>query len=202
MNKEMTASNRLDAAPTAATEPRWGLFSATALRPIGIVLSASALVGLCAHIIIPLPFTPVPMSMAPFAVLLLGLVLSPGMAAAALLAYLGEGVVGLPVFAPQGPGGLVHLLGPTGGYLMAFPLGAFVIASIYRRTSKGFSAAAASALSGSVIMIGGGALWLMLITHSSLNAVLAIAVVPFLAADAVKILAAAALAKGWQRLRH
>jgi len=74
--------------------------AAQVLRPVGIVLSGSALAAICAHVSIPLWYTPVPLSLAPFAVLLLGLLLSPGMAACVFVAYLAEGVAGLPVFAP------------------------------------------------------------------------------------------------------
>ena len=79
------------------------------MRTGGIVLTGSAFVAVCAHIALPLFFTPVPLSMAPFAVLLLGLALSPRLAAATLAAYLVEGALGLPVFAP-GP-----LAGPEPG---------------------------------------------------------------------------------------
>src|SRR5579863_5713761 len=84
-------------------------------RNAGIVLGGSVLVALCAHVSVPLYFTPVPLSLAPFAVLLLGLLLSPRLAAATLCAYLVEGAMGLPVFAPNPlvPGSFAHLLGPT-----------------------------------------------------------------------------------------
>src|SRR4051794_29963255 len=70
------------------------------LRITGIVLLASAFVALCSHVALPLYFTPVPLTLQPFAVLLIGLLLSPRLAAGSLLAYLGEGALGLPVFAP------------------------------------------------------------------------------------------------------
>src|ERR1019366_10545867 len=84
------------------------------LRTPGIVLGGSVLMAVCAHLALPLYFTPVPLTLAPFAVLLLGLVLRPGLAAASLGAYLVEGALGLPVFAPTplASGGLTHLLGP------------------------------------------------------------------------------------------
>ena len=70
------------------------------LRSTLIVLSGSALVAVCSHVALPLWFTPVPLTLQPFAVLLLGLVLAPRLAATTLFAYLTEGAVGLPVFAP------------------------------------------------------------------------------------------------------
>src|SRR5215831_3180817 len=94
------------------------------LRSAGIVLVGSAFIAACAHIALPLYFTPVPLTLQPFAVLVLGLLLSPRLAAATLIAYLGEGALGLPVFSPgiAGSLGFAHLLGPTGGYLLSYPL--------------------------------------------------------------------------------
>ena len=119
------------------------------LRSTGIVLAASALVAVCAHIAIPFYFTPVPLSLATFAVLLLGLLLSPRMAAATLVAYLIEGALGLPVFAPGPLSGPAHLLGPTGGYLFAYPVAAALISYLWRRTGRSFTGALASAAAGS-----------------------------------------------------
>ena len=105
----------------------------------GIVLAGSALAAVCARVAVPLFFTPVPLSLAPFAVLLLGLLLTPRMAAATFAAYLAEGAAGLPVFAPSHcPSGLAHLLGPTGGYLLAYPLAAALISFLYRRIRTRF----------------------------------------------------------------
>lgn len=177
---------------------------ATLLRSGGVVLAGSAFVAACAHVAIPLWFTPVPLTLQPFAVLLLGLLLSPRMAAATLATYLAEGALGLPVFTP-GPvmaGGLAHLLGPTGGYLLAYPAAAAFISSLWKRGSRGFSSAFASAAAGNVLILASGAIWLTAVSHSPARTVLALAVVPFLPGDALKVTAAAALASGWQRLRR
>jgi biotin transport system substrate-specific component len=157
-------------APVAAA-PAW-------LRTVGIALAGSALVAVCAHLALPLFFTPVPLSLAPFAVLLLGLVLSPRQAATTLAAYLAEGAMGLPVFTPSAltPGGLAHLLGPTGGYLLTYPLTAGLIALLWRRSGRGFGAALASAAAGSLTILAGGALWLAALTHISAQAAIALAV--------------------------
>jgi len=180
--------------------------SAAWLRTTGIALAGSAFVAVCAHLALPLYFTPVPLSMAPFAVLVLGLLLTPRLAAATLVAYLAEGALDLPVFTP-GPlmtGGLAHLLGPTGGYLLAYPLAAFLISFLYRRTgpNHGFAAAALSAATGNLAILACGALWLAVLTHASARSVLALAVLPFLPGDMLKIAAAAALASGFHRLRR
>jgi biotin transport system substrate-specific component len=140
----------------------------------GIAIAATALVALCAHISIPLGFTPVPITLQPFAVLLLGLLLAPEVSFAALSLYLLEGAAGLPVFSPHGPGGIAQLLGPTGGYLIAAPFAAAV---------------------GDLILLSIGTLWLGALAHTSFSALLHQAVVPFLASDAVKVAAAAGCAQ-------
>jgi biotin transport system substrate-specific component len=175
-----------------------------ASRTVGIVLAGSALAAVCAHAALPLFFTPVPLSLAPFAVLLLGLLLRPGLAAATLGAYMVEGALGLPVFAPTPvtAGGLAHLFGPTGGYLLSYPLAAALIAFLVRRTGRGFASAALSASAGSLVILFCGALWLSILTHASVQSTFTLAVLPFLPGDALKIAAAATLATGWVRLRR
>lgn len=190
MNKELSAQ----LAPTAAA-PAW-------LRASGIVLGGSALVAACAHVSLPLFFTPVPLSMAPFAVLLLGLALSPRLAAATLGAYLAEGALGLPVFAPVMAGGLAHLLGPTGGYLLAYPFAAALVSALWRRSGRGYTSALLSAAAGNLAILACGALWLAVRTHASALSAVTFGVLPFLPGDALKIAAAAALATGFQRLRR
>src|SRR5579863_1727738 len=140
------------------------------LRAVGIVLAASAFVAACAHIAVPLYFTPVPLTLQPFAVLLLGLLLSPRLAAATLLAYLGEGAIGLPVFSP-GPAsmpGLAHLFRPTAGYLLAYPVAAMIISFLFRLRSRNFAWALAGAAVGNLVILSCGALWLAILTHASL----------------------------------
>ena len=176
------------------------------MRPLGIVISGSLLAAICAHVAIPLSFTPVPLSLAPFAVLLLGLVLSPRMAAVTFVAYLAEGAAGLPVFAPSAiaPSGLAHLLGPTGGYLMSYPLAAALIAWLWRRLGdrmgRSFATGAVCAALGDVAILVCGALWLSILPHFAPAS--ALAVLPFLPGDALKVAAAAGLAAGWVRIRR
>ena len=109
------------------------------------VALGSALVAICAHIAIPLGFTPVPVTMQTFAVLLLALLFTPGAAFACLALYLMEGAMGLPVFSPHGPGGMLQLLGPTGGYLLSYPFAAALASWLYRRRRRSFLAALAGA---------------------------------------------------------
>lgn len=156
------------------------------------VVAGTALVAICAHIAIPLGFTPIPVTMQTFAVLLLGLLFGPGPAFACMALYLAEGAAGLPVFNPQGPGGLAHLLGPSGGYLISYPFAAALASVLYRRGQRRFLAAVAGAGLASILILAAGATWLELLSHAKLSVVFAQSVAPFLAGDLVKILAAAA----------
>lgn len=179
------------------------------LRATGIILAGSALVAICSHITLPLWFTPVPLTLQPFAVVLLGLLLRPRLAAATLGAYLAEGGIGLPVFAPglAFGAGLAHLLGPTGGYLMSYPAAAALIAYLWRRSDRGSSSAILSATTGNVLILLSGFAWLAVWTHGagsfgSLKTAFALAVLPFLPGDALKVVAAAAIARGLERARR
>ncbi|MFP5250556.1 MAG: biotin transporter BioY [Acidobacteriota bacterium] len=172
------------------------------LRPTGVVLGGTLLAALCAHVALPLSFTPAPLTLQPFAVLLLGLLLTPRLAAVTFATYLAEGAMGLPVFAPSAaaPAGLAHLLGPTGGYLMAYPLAAALIAWLWRRTERSFVAALLCTAAGDAVILLCGALWFSVLPH--IAAAPALAVLPFLPGDALKVTGAAALAFGWVRLRR
>lgn len=174
-----------------------------AVRNGAAVILGSLLVAVCAHVSIPLLFTPVPITLQPFAVLLLGLVLSPATACATLVLYLVEGAAGLPVFTPHGPGGMLQLFGPTGGYLLSYPFVAALTSLMARRIGRAsFASYAVSAATGSVLILAMGACWLGAVTHQPMGRVLTMAVWPFLPGDALKIFAAAALALGYTRLRN
>jgi biotin transport system substrate-specific component len=170
------------------------LASKTFLVPVAISFAASALVAICAHASVPLLFTPVPLSLAPWAVLFLGLALGPRLAFASLSPYLLEGAVGLPVFSPQGPGGIVQLLGPTGGYLLSYPFAAGLAGCIYRAAPRTFTRGMVAAGTASILILVAGATWLKLLTHMEVRLILAQAVDPFLPGDILKVVAAAGAA--------
>lgn len=172
------------------------------LRAAGTVLLGTAFLAACAHVAIPLWFTPVPLTVQPFGVLLLGLLLGPRLAAGTVAAYLAEGALGLPVFAPSAAvlSGLAHLLGPTGGYLVAYPAAALLIAYLRRRLGSSFGLKLLSAAAGDLLILACGALWLAVLTHVSVAAAFSLAVLPFLPGDALKVAAAAAAAGGLHRL--
>lgn len=167
------------------------------------VLLGSLLVAACAHVSIPLLFTPVPVTLQTFAVLLLGLMLGPASAFAALALYLIEGAAGLPVFSPHGPGGLLQLLGPTGGYLLSYPFAAALTSLIARRIRRAsFSSYAFSAAAGSLLILALGACWFAVVTHQSAGTALTMTVWPFLPGDALKVCASAAAALAVLKVRN
>jgi biotin transport system substrate-specific component len=196
MNKSMAAPS------TGAEFTEAPGLAGSLLRGAGIVLVGSALVAVCAHVAVPLWFTPVPVTLQPFAVLLLGLLLGPRMAAGTMLAYLAEGAAGLPVFTPHGLGGIAQLLGPTGGYLLSYPLVAPLVSLLWRRGARSFGRGLWIAGAGSIVTLAMGALWLGVLTHASPLTVLSHAVLPFLPGDVLKVCAAAAMATGAARLRR
>ena len=191
--------------PADAGEAAASLHSRPALHPLArkavYAIAGSALVALSAHVSIPLGFTPVPLTLQPFAVLLLGLLLDPVTAFATLALYLAEGAAGMPVFSPHGPGGVAQLLGPTGGYLMAAPVAA-TAASVLSRLHRSFLVMLASAAIGDAILLVTGAAWLGMLTHASLHVQFAQSIAPFLPTDAIKVLAAAVCAGTFASFRN
>ncbi len=172
------------------------IFEAT--RQVAIVVGASLFVALCAHITIPLPFTPVPLTVQNFGVLLVGLLLGSRRGFAALALYLAEGAMGMPVFSPVGVGGIAHLLGPTGGFLLAYPLVAWLAGYVMEHGRKTFARAALGSLLGEVVLFAGGLTWLAVLTHSVAQA-FRWGLYWFLFAEIIKVMMAAGIAARWQR---
>jgi biotin transport system substrate-specific component len=166
-------------------------------RQVALIVGASLFVALCAHITVPLmPLTPVPLTVQNFGVLLVGLLLGSRRGFGALLLYLIEGAAGLPVFNPTGPGGLMQLFGPTGGFLMAYPLVAFVAGYIFERGARSFARAVTSAGAGEILLFAGGLLWLYALTHSLAKAAY-LGLYWFIAGEVIKVMFAAAIASRW-----
>ena len=168
-----------------------------------IVIAASLFVALCARVTVPLPlpFTPVPLTLQNFGVLAVGLLLGSRRGFAALALYLVEGAFGLPVFSPSIlGGGIAQLLGPTGGFLMAYPLVAFVAGWIYEHTARRFAWAALSALAAELVLFAGGLSWLAVLTHS-VSLAIRYGLYWFVFAEVIKVLMAAAVAARWHQRR-
>lgn len=167
-----------------------------------VVVGFSLLTAAAAQVVVPLPFTPVPLTGQTFAVLLTGALLGPRLGGMAMFAYLLEGAAGLPFFR-GGAGGIGHFSGATGGYLLAFPAAAYVTGLLAERGwDRRFVTAAAAMALGSFVILAGGWAWLALMFRTPSEAFW-LGVAPFLPGDVLKIaLAAAALPAGWALLRR
>jgi biotin transport system substrate-specific component len=165
-------------------------------KQAAIVIAGSLFVALCSRVSVPLPFTPVPLTLQNFGVLTVGLMLGSRRGFAALVLYLVEGAFGLPVFSLGG--GLAHLLGPTGGFLIAYPLVAFAAGYLYERTSGRFIWAALSSVAAEVLLFAGGLSWLAVYTHSFSTAI-KFGLYWFVFAEVIKVFMAAAVASRWNR---
>jgi biotin transport system substrate-specific component len=172
-----------------------------ATRHLAIVVGASFFVALCARITLPLPFTPVPLTLQNFGVLLVGLLLGARRGFAALALYLAEGMMGLPVFSPIGTGGFAQLIGPTGGFLLAYPFVAGLAGLIMESGKRSFASATTAAFVAEIVLFAGGVSWLVILTHSFAQA-LRFGLYWFIFAEIMKIMLAAAVASGWERFRR
>ncbi|QHS51095.1 biotin transporter BioY [Edaphobacter sp. 12200R-103] len=194
--------NTLSTSPTLARPAR--LLATSLSGRAAVVVGATLFVAACAHISIPLPFTPVPLTLQNFAVLLVGLLLGPTAGFAAMALYLAEGAMGLPVFNPGGAGGVLQLLGPTGGYLLSYPLVAAMAGWVFRSVplKSLYGRAALAGTLATIILFAAGSLWMAQLLHLSSSAVWTMTITPFLPGEIVKIAAAAGLAasiRNWRR---
>jgi biotin transport system substrate-specific component len=159
-----------------------------------------------AQVSIPLPFTPVPFTLQPMVVLLGAAALGSRLGASAQILYIVAGLAGLPVFAasPVLPQGVARLLGPTGGYLMSYPLAAFLTGYLAERgLDRRYLTSVLAMGAGLAVIFTCGVLWLAFgAPHAGVSAAVASGLVPFLPADIVKVfLAAAVLPTAWKLLR-
>jgi biotin transport system substrate-specific component len=174
-----------DLSLTAAADPR-----AAAVRR-GLSVAAGALVvALAAQVVVPVPLSPVPMTLQPLAVLVVGGVLGARAGLAALVLYLAMGVLGLPVYA-GGASGITRLLGLTGGYLLAFPLAAAVCGRLTGNVPTVLRTLVACAAGMVLIHLGGVAQLALLGGDPALA--FRVGFLPFLTGDLLKIGLAAAL---------
>ena len=153
-------------------------------RVIAVVLG-TALVALAAQVAVPIPGTPVPVTLQPLAVLIVGGLLGPALGASSLVLYLLLGAAGLPVFTPFGLPGTARLIGPTGGYLLAYPVAAYAVGRLAvdgTRTAR----VALAALTGLVLIHLGGLAQLLILTGSAAQAA-RLGTLPFLAGDLGKL---------------
>jgi|SRR5262245_36118401 len=168
-------------------------------RQGAIVVGASLFVALCARVTVPLPFTPVPLTLQNFGVLLVGLALGSKRGFAALTLYLVEGASGMPVFNPLGPGGIAQILGPTGGFLLAYPFAAGAAGLVMEHGKKTFARALAGGFLAEVLLFLGGLSWLAMVTNSVSQA-FRFGLYWFVFAEIIKMMFAASLSAGWERV--
>ncbi len=174
---EMTQSSRVT---------QVGFTPAAVLRRSLAILAGALGVGLAAQVALPLPGTPVPFTLQGPAVLLVAGLLGPRQGAASMALYLALGVAGLPLFAPLGPPGLARLLGPTGGYLLAYPLAAALTGQLLG-AGRSWLAMAGALLAGLAVIHLGGIAQLAVLT-GDLGSAVRLGSLPFLPLDLFKLL--------------
>ncbi|HET7436936.1 MAG TPA: biotin transporter BioY [Thermoanaerobaculia bacterium] len=156
-----------------------------------LVVGASALIALAAQVAIPIPFSPVPLTLQPLAVIFLGAVLGSTRGAAAAALYLMEGFSGLPVFA-QGHGGAIWLMAATAGYLYSYPFAAWLAGFV---SERGWGNSTVRAVAGMLAALGviylGGWSWLAMLTNA--RGAFALGVAPFVLSDVIKVAVGAAM---------
>jgi biotin transport system substrate-specific component len=186
-----------------------GGIAADALR----IAAANILLALCAHIVLPLPWTPVPITGQTFGVLLVAVLLGARRGVITLILYLLEGAAGFPVFQPLGLPGLARFAGPTAGYLFSYPVAAFVTGWLVERGAKirdlreGGSWLAGlpligALISGEAIIFACGCAWLALFLRMGWSAALQQGALPFVPGEIVKMALIVVAAGGLQLARQ
>jgi biotin transport system substrate-specific component len=188
--------------PTPASAAASAFPAELSARRVVAVGLAAALVAVSAQVAVPVPFSPVPMTLQPLAVIVIGALLGPAAGAAALVLYLLLGASGLPVF--SGGGGAARLIGPTGGYLLAFPVAAAVVGAIARVDRRGRAPLVrllVALATGVAVIHAGGVAHLALVGGDPALA-FRVGFVPFFTGDLIKIgLAAGIVLLAGPRLR-
>ena len=171
------------------------------VRQVGLVIGFSLLTALSAQIVIPVP--PVPFTAQTFAVVLTGALLGSRLGAIAMIVYLIEGACGLPFFS-GGSGGIWHLVGPTGGYLVAFPAAAYITGAFAEHEwDRKFLTAVAAMAIGTLVILLAGWMWFSLVLRTSPLLTVFDTVLKFIPGDVLKIVAAAAvLPSGWKLVKR
>jgi biotin transport system substrate-specific component len=172
------------------------------------IIAANILLALCAHIAIPLPWTPVPITGQTFGVLLVAVLLGSGRGTIAIVLYLLEGMAGLPVFAPYGAPGPARFFGPTAGYLLAYPPATFVTAWLSERAAGlGFLRLAGvrltgALISGEAIIFAIGCFWLAVATGLGWGPAISAGLLPFLPGEIIKMVLVAVTVRGVELARQ
>jgi biotin transport system substrate-specific component len=177
------------------------------LHNVILVVLFSLFIALSAQIAIPLPFTPVPLTMQTLTVLLTGMLLGSRLGTITLLAYLAEGLAGMPVFAGGNSAwtassipGVPVILGPSAGYLIGFVFAAGLVGFLAERGwDRRLWTTLLAMVLGNLVIYAFGVGWLS--TFLGVGPAIALGMVPFLVGDAIKIaLAVVAVPAGWRLL--
>ena len=160
---------------------------------VAAVLGFAIALAAASQVALPLPGTPVPLTLQPMIVVLAGMMLGPTLGPASMVLYLAAGALGAPVFAPIGAPGIARLFGPTGGYLIAYPAAAALAGLLAQRFPTLIGRWAAATLGIAVIFIGG--LTQLTIMTGSVTRAMALGITPFAVFDVVKAFAAALIAR-------
>jgi biotin transport system substrate-specific component len=206
MNRTFSSATIVESIAARSDSYHWSI-------RLGAMLLIAALTAAAAQVSVPLAFTAVPFTFQPMVVLLGGLALGSKMGPASQLLYLLAGIIGLPVFAasPLLPPGAMRLLGPTGGFLMAYPVAAWLVGTLAERGfDRRYATSVLAMAAGLLVIYGSGALWLASFARNAsaaasaapigLQAALATGVYPFVLADVVKLFAAAGISPMLWRL--
>jgi len=162
------------------------IFRSKAMDKAVGVMTFAVLTALGAYVYIPLPFTPVPITLQTFFVLFSGLAMGPVLGATSQLAYLLMGIIGMPFFSAGGAG-FSHILGPTGGYLIGFVLASWVTGKIIQgRRSTGLILF--SLILGAVIYFSFGLLNLSFVLGCGIRKAMLLGFIPFIPGDILKII--------------
>ena len=172
---------------------------------VGAVAFVTVLTAIAAQFSVPLPFTPVPLTLQPMIVLVGGAALGARLGMTSQLLYLALGLAGLPVFAasPILPQGMARLLGPTGGYLMSYPMAALVAGWLAERGfDRRYATAVVAMAAGLAIVFACGVAWLGFVLQPAggFTAALHAGFTPFVVADVLKLLVAAGVMPALWRL--
>jgi biotin transport system substrate-specific component len=192
----MNASRRVPTFMDASLAAAGADGLATPIR-LAATLFVTVLTAAASQVSVPLPFTPVPFTFQPMIVLLGGAVLGARLGMTAQVLYL----------APELPQGAARLLGPTGGYLMAYPFAAFIAGALAGRgLDRRYLSSLLAMAAGLAVIFAFGVTWLTLFAPGadlrSLQQALAAGLYPFVLADAIKLcLAAAVMPAAWKLLR-
>jgi biotin transport system substrate-specific component len=199
MKRILTAGDTVSTTRAADGGDRAGTIVPAPARTIGQTLLAVVAISVAAQLAVPIPATPVPVSLQDLVVMLIGVLLGPVAGTSAVITYLAIGAAGAPVFS-NGHAGLLWLFGPTGGYLLAYPVAACVVGMAARAPHRRM-VLLGGVLLAQAIIYAGGVSQLVVLTGQTVREVTMVAVLPFLPGAILKVAFVLAFAEAWLKWR-